>query len=96
MARHLTKHRAHLLPLLYVEGLEPTNNEAEREPRPGVITRKIGSCNRTAQGAQAHAVLASIGATCRKRGIPVLDFLVHIQRATDHTPSILSATPKPP
>lgn len=95
MVRHLAKHRAHLLPFLYEPGLEPTNNAAERELRPGVITRKIGGCNRTAAGAQAHAVLASIGATCRKRGIPVLDFLVQVQRASGPPPSIVAATPVP-
>jgi hypothetical protein len=95
MARHLTKHRAALLPFLYLDGLEPTNNQAERELRPAVITRKVGGCNRTADGAQAHAILASIGATCRKRGIPVLDFLVQLQRASGPPPSILAATPVP-
>ena len=96
MARHLAKHRAHLLPFLYVTGLQPTNNEAERGLRPGVITRKVGGCNRTEEGAQAHSALASIGATCRKRRIPVLDFLVELQRASDdHIPSIVTATPDP-
>ena len=55
-------------------------SDAERALRPAVITRKVGGCNRTPEGAHAHAVLASIGATCRQRGIPVLDFLVRLQR----------------
>ena len=93
MVRHLTKHRDHLLRFLYVAGVEPTNNDAERGLRPGVITRKVGPCNRTEQGADAHSVLASIGATCRKQGIPVIDFLIRLQRATDDLPSIVSATP---
>lgn len=93
MARHLRKHRAHLLPFLYVDGLAATNNEAERELRPGVVTRRAGRCNRTDEGAKAHAVLASIGATCRRRGIPVIDFLVQLQRATGAAPSIAAATP---
>jgi hypothetical protein len=93
MVRHLTKHRAHLLRFLYVTGVEPTNNDAERDLRPGVITRKVGPCNRTEQGADAHSILASIGATCRKRGIPVIDFFIRLQRATDDLPSIVSATP---
>jgi hypothetical protein len=53
MARHLTEHRVHLLPLGYEPGLEPTDNEAERELRPGVSTRKIGGCHRTVAGAEA-------------------------------------------
>jgi transposase len=93
MARHLTKHRQHLLSFLYVEGLEPTNNDAERGLRPGVITRKVGACNRTDEGAHAHAVLASIGATCRRRGIPVIDFLMQVQRASDSLPSLAATSP---
>jgi len=96
MARHLAKHRQHLLPFLYVDGLEATNNQAERDLRPGVITRKTGGCNRTQTGAEAHATLASIGATCRKRRIPVLQFLIDIQRSLDHAPSIAAPTPVPP
>jgi transposase len=92
-ARHLRKHRDHLLGFLYVPGLQPTNNDAERDLRPGVITRKVGACNRSDQGAHAHAVLASISATCRKRRIPVLDFLVDLQRASTSVPSIVQATP---
>jgi hypothetical protein len=95
MARHLNKHRMHLLPFLHVAGLAATNNEAERELRPGVVTRRAGRCNRTEAAAAAHAVLASIGATCRRRGIPVLDFLVQLQRSTNGVPSIAAATPAP-
>jgi len=39
-ARRLRKHRPHLLPFLYVEGLDATNNHAERQIRPAVIIRK--------------------------------------------------------
>ena len=87
MARHLAKHRENLLRFLHIEGLEATNNRAERDLRPGVITRKVGGCNRTKEGARAHAVLASIGATCRKRGIDVIDFLIRLQ-CSDSPPSI--------
>lgn len=95
LARHLNKHRGHLLRFLYQAGVEPTNNAAERGLRPAVITRKTGPCNRSAQGAEAHAILASIGATCRQRGIPLLDFLTELQRANGVLPSILAATPQP-
>ena len=49
--KRLRKHRPHLLRFLYVEGLEATNNQAERQLRPAVITRKTAGCNRT-EGAQ--------------------------------------------
>ncbi len=80
-AKRLRKQRPHLLRFLYVDGLEATNNLAERQLRPGVITRKTNGCNRTAGGADAHAILASVLATCRQRAIPILDFLVQAQRS---------------
>jgi hypothetical protein len=43
-AKRLRKHRPHLLRFLYVGGLQPTNNLAERMLRPAVITRKPMTC----------------------------------------------------
>jgi len=78
-ARRLRKHRAHLLRFLYADGLEPTNNQAERMLRPAVITRKTNGCNRTRSGADAHAILSSVLVTCRQHSIPILDYLVQLQ-----------------
>lgn len=78
-ARRLRKHRAHLLRFLYVDDLEATNNQAERMLRPAVITRKTNGCNRTRQGADAHAILSSVLVTCRQHSIPILDYLVQLQ-----------------
>jgi transposase len=86
-AGRLRKHRAHLLRFLYVDGLEATNNQAERQLRPAVITRKTTGCNRVAQGAETHSVLASVLATCHQRNVPILDFLTLLQRASDNPPS---------
>ena len=71
-AKRLRKHRSHLLRFLYVDGLDATNNQAERMLRPAVISRKTSGCNRTAGGAEAHAILASVLATCHQRAIPAL------------------------
>jgi transposase len=79
-ARRLRKHRPHLLRFLYVDDLEATNNQAERMLRPAVITRKTNGCNRTRTGADAHAILASVLATCRQHSIPILDYLAQLQR----------------
>lgn len=87
-ARRLRKHRDHLLRFLYVDALDATNNQAERMLRPAVISRKTTGCNRTAKGAEAHAVLASILATCHQQAVPVLDFLVKLQRNRESPPSI--------
>jgi hypothetical protein len=79
-AKRLRKHRAHLLRFLYVDGLDATNNQAERMLRPAVITRKTNGCNRTTGGAEAHAILASILVTCRQRALSILDFLAQAQQ----------------
>lgn len=80
MAKRLRKHRAHLLRFLYIEGVDATNNQAERMLRPAVITRKTTGCNRTEEGARAHSILSSILVTCRQRAMSIIDFLVKVQR----------------
>jgi transposase len=85
-AKRLRKHRPHLLRFLYVKGLDATNNQAERMLRPAVITRKTNGCNRTKPGAEAHAILASVLATCHQHSIPILDYLVQLQRSGEHSP----------
>jgi transposase len=91
-ARRLRKHRPHLLRFLYVDGLDATNNLAERQLRPGVITRKTNGCNRTRGGADAHSILTSILVTCRQHSIPILDYMVSLQRFGE-TPPSLAAPP---
>jgi len=91
-ARRLRKHRPHLLRFLYVDGLDATNNLAERQLRPGVIIRKTNGCNRSKAGAQTHSVLASILVTCRQHSVPILDYMVSLQRF-GKTPPSLAAPP---
>ena len=85
LAKRLRKHREHLLRFLYVDGLDATNNQAERMLRPAVITRKTGGCNRTEGGAETHSILASVLTTCRQQGFSILDSLVKIQRGVGST-----------
>src|SRR5262249_55087272 len=66
-AKRLRKHRAHLLNFLDHDGLDATNNLAEREIRPAVIARKLSAGNRTEAGADTHALLASILRTSRRQ-----------------------------
>jgi transposase len=95
-AKRLRKHRPHLLRFLYVEGLEATNNQAERMLRPAVITRKTNGCNRTRTGAETHAILSSVLVTCRQHSIPILDYLVQLQQFGEIPPSLVSSVPAPP
>jgi len=91
-ARRLRKHRPHLLRFLYVDGLDATNNLAERQLRPGVIIRKTNGCNRTRAGAETHSVLTSVLVTCRQHSVPILDYMVSLQRFGE-TPPSLAAPP---
>jgi len=91
-ARRLRKHRPHLLRFLYVDGLDATNNLAERQLRPGVIIRKTNGCNRSNSGAETHSILASVLVTCRQHSIPILDYMVSLQRFGE-TPASLAAPP---
>jgi transposase len=89
-AKRLRKHRPHLLRFLYVDGLDATNNQAERMIRPAVITRKTNGCNRTMPGAETHAILSSVLVTCRQHSIPIVDYLVQLQRTGAAPPPITS------
>jgi transposase len=94
-AKRLRKHRPHLLRFLYVDELGAANNQAERQLRPAVITRKTAGCNRVANGAEAHSILASLLATCHQRAIPILDFLIKVQCAVEPPPSLGPPQPAP-
>ena len=59
LAKLLRKHRDSVLRFLDHDGVDATNNLAEREGRPAVIARKLSGGNRTEAGAETHAVLAS-------------------------------------
>ena len=78
-ARRLRKHRPHLLRFLYVDGLDATNNHAERQIRPAVIIRKTNGCNRAKEGAETHEVLASVLVTCRQHNLPILDYMLSVR-----------------
>jgi transposase len=94
-AKRLRKQRPHVLRFLYVDELDATNNQAERMLRPAVITRKTNGCNRTADGAEAHATLASLLATCRQQAINILDYLIKLQRFGDQPPDLAPPNPTP-
>ena len=88
LAKRLRKQRPHVLRFLYVDELDATNNQAERQLRPGVITRKTSGCNRTDGGAEAHSILGSVLATCHQQAIPILDYLVKLQQYGGKSPAL--------
>ena len=94
-AKRLRKHRQHVLRFLYIDELDATNNLAERQLRPAVIIRKTNGCNRTKGGAETHAILGSILATCRQQAVPILDYLVKLQRFGETQPALTGGLSPP-
>lgn len=78
----------------YREGVEPTNNAAERALRHAVLWRQNSHGTQSEVGSRFVANILSIVATCRQQGRNVLEFLAECCRAQirgDSTPSLLSA-----
>ena len=77
-----------------VDGVEPTNNVAERALRPAVLWRK-GSFGSDSEGGSRFAErLLTVVATCRQQGRPLLDFLAAAAEAAlqgTAAPSLLPA-----
>ena len=68
ITNRLKKQRPRLLTFLYVPGVDPTNNLAERQLRPAVIARKLSAGNKTDRGKCTFEILASLAATSRQQG----------------------------
>src|SRR4051812_9772727 len=98
LAKLLRKHRDSVLRFLDHDGVDATNNLAEREGRPAVIARKLWAGNRTGGGAKTHAVLAGVFRTYRRQGRDILEAVVELLRRGpghvlefDHTPLTVPA-----
>jgi len=75
-----------------VEGLEPTNNAAERTLRHAVIWRKLSFGTRSEKGTRFAERLLSVRETCRLQGHSLHEFLVDAITAQLHgtaTPTLL-------
>lgn len=73
----LYKQQDHLLTFLDYPQVEATNNLAERQLRPAVISRKLSCGNKTDRGATTWAILASLAATCEQRGDSFVEQVAH-------------------
>lgn len=76
LRQRLLKQRDHLFTFLDHEAVDATNNLAERQLRPAIISRKLSCGNKTERGARTFQVLASLTATCRQTHVSFVDFLV--------------------
>jgi transposase len=75
LAAALFEHNERLYTFLEREGVEPTNNSAERALRTGVQWRKICFGNRSADGERATARLLTVAETCELQRVNVLAYL---------------------
>jgi transposase len=92
LARALFVHHAHFFTFVYEEGVEPTNNVAERALRTAVQWRKIMFGNRSAEGEVAVARLLTVTRTCQLQQINVLAYLttaIRCHRRRQSVPSLL-------
>jgi transposase len=79
-----------------VEGVEPTNNAAERALRPGVLWRKGSFGCHSEDGGRYVERILTLSATCRQQGRPLFDFLVAALDAARQATPPPSLLPSPP
>ncbi len=88
MCRELSDHRDWLWTFLDVEGVEPTNNAAERSLRHAVIWRKLSFGTHSAAGSRFVETLLSIIETCRQQGRNVFKHVTQaVQAHFDNQPA---------
>ena len=81
LGKDLLKNWDRLWVFLKVEGVEPTNNRAERALRPLVILKRIFQRLPSPDGKRFFERLLSLGATARMRGVAYFDWLLKALRA---------------
>jgi transposase len=94
LCRELSKWWPALWTFARVEGVEPTNNGAERALRPAVLWRKGSFGSNSDAGSRFAERLLTVVATCRQQGRGLLDFLVAAGEAAlrgSAPPSLLPA-----
>jgi len=73
--KELLGHEEWLWTFVDVEGVEPTNNEAERAERRGVLLRKTSGGTDSQQGSRFVERVLTVVDTCQRQGRKVLDYL---------------------
>lgn len=96
LATALCLHFERFFTFLDTEGVEPTNNAAERALRCAVQWRKISFGSRSPQGELAVARLLTVARTCHMHNRSSLAYLGHAirsHRKAQSAPSLLKTTP---
>lgn len=65
--KRLARQKDHLFTFLHYDYVDATNNLAERQLRPAVISRKISCGNKTPKGAETWQVLTSLIQTSKQQ-----------------------------
>ena len=81
LARALFEQHPHFFTFVHEEGVEPTNNAAERALRHAVVWRKVYFGTRSDDGEMAVAQLLTITRTCQLQQLNVLVYLTAAIRA---------------
>jgi transposase len=93
--RKLLKVTGALWTFLEIEGIEPTNNAAERALRQSVIQRKISHGVQSTKGAICRSRLLTVTTSLRQQGRDVWQFLEQAWIAHHRGGVMLSLLPKP-
>src|SRR6266571_566927 len=94
MCRDILKRREALWTFVQVEGVEPTNNTAERSIRPGVLWRKGSFGTQSEEGSRFVESMMTVVATLRQQKRSVLEYLTTACEAAlrgEEAPSLLPA-----
>jgi transposase len=92
--KELLSHQEWLWTFVDTPGVEPTNNEAERTERHGVVLRKTSGGTDSPQGSRFVERILTVVHTCRRQGKKVLDYLSACVQAWRHNrapPSLLAS-----
>jgi transposase len=81
LSGRLAKYRTRLTTFLHKSQVDGTNNAVERALRPAVVMRKITGGSRSAEGARAWAILASVMRTAEQQGKDVLETIKTLLKA---------------
>ena len=79
--KELYARREHLWTFTRVEGIEPTNNTAERALRPAVIYRKLSFGTQSSAGSRYLERILTVSETCRLQNRNAFEFLVAAMEA---------------
>lgn len=99
MAREILKLKKALFTFVGVEGLEPTNNAAERALRPAVLWRKGSWGTHSVEGSRFVERMLTVTASLKQQQRHVLEYLTACCQARLHgqpSPALLLPAPTAP